>query len=230
LGQEAGNTSDAIADDRRDADGDGLPDGWETAGETPADTQLVDASPEKKDLFVHVVRTEGIDPLTEAEREELRRVWAEMPVDNPSGETGIQIHITGTKIDDRVMSSGSEGDFERLQESYFTELSPTNCVYHTVFLTDIDSYRTAGRAESPGYFAIVDGKRGPGGRWYRVNTITHELLHNIVVIDGDDGHTTSGWLSHSGDRQLSSFTAERLDSGFSHPSSYDGCDVPDFDD
>ena len=209
-----------------DRDGDGLPDQWERDGETPGGAALPNASPTRKDLYVQVNYGADVAPLSEAERSQLRQVWAEMPVDNPDDSTGIRLHLdTGTAGggglgETAVFESGGERD------RYYTDarLGPRRCVYHQVVYGKLQMGSLAGYASMPGYSAIVDGSRQPdyeGGVDFRVALTTHELLHNVAGrVDGRT-HTTAGWLAGGPDNEyLSTATARDLtESGLFGPAS-----------
>jgi Bacterial TSP3 repeat len=90
---------------KADTDGDGLLDGWEVAGIVPprngpglnlVPVAIAGANPLRKDIFVevdwmvdathsHRFRRAGIDRVEDA--------FTRAPVQNPSGETGVDIHI-----------------------------------------------------------------------------------------------------------------------------------------
>lgn len=195
-----------------DTDGDGVPDAWERRG------TISDGGPERLDLYVHVA---GEEPLSETERDQLRSVWADMPVTNPDGSTGITLHIRQTALDDRptVTANGTE------YRSRYTEerLGAGHCVERLVVLADIDDQRLVTRTDAPGYAAAIDARDTEyvGPTTFRVAAITHALLHTVT----DEAHAQDGWLSRGTPKtRLSGETAEQLnETGFQRPADYPGC-------
>lgn len=227
LGGGASDTPDVAADTdiEDDADRDRIPDSWERSGETPGGAPLPGGDPGQMDLYVQVVSASNVQPLTDRERTQLRAIWAEMPV-GPDG-SGVDLHFVDAKqLDEPITIEGDSSDFDQLKSEYYDETAPEACVYQTVMLVDVTSEEVAGRGHSPGYFLFADGVRRDT-RSYRVSTITHELLHNVVGEIGGGIHTTEGWLSTGHDTYLSQQTSDKLNStGFAVPEGYDGCELP----
>lgn len=201
-----------------DTDGDGIPDAWERRGTTPDGGALSDSDPDRMDLYVHVA---GDEPLSANERDQLRSVWADMPVENPDGSTGITLHIQQSSLDDRptVTRNGTE-----YRDRYTADrLGGGHCVARLVVLADIDDQRLVTRADAPGYAAAVDARENQyvGSTTFRVAAITHALLHTVA----GEAHTQDGWLSQgTPDDQLSGETATQFnETGFQQPASYPGC-------
>jgi hypothetical protein len=185
--------------DGPDRDGDGLPDAWERAGETPDGVALPDADPGRKDLYVQVNHGSNVDPLTEMERRQLRDVWARMSVANPDGSTGIDAHVVDSGP--RAGSLGEPVVFSD-QESfpqYYTEahLGDRLCVYHQVAYGRTDMGDVAGLGSTPGYATIAEGRQPSyeGNVSFRVAVTTHELLHNVAGRVDGRSHTSRGWLT-----------------------------------
>lgn len=201
--------------DGPDRDGDGLPDRWERAGRTPNGTRLPGADPGRKDLYVQLNYGTNVEPLNATERDQLRRVWARMPVGNPDGSTGIDIHLVedggGGSLGEPAVFTRSEGtrryyDRERMGSRL--------CVYHQVTYGRLEMGDVVGRGSMPGYSTIVDGRRYPdytGAVSLRVAVTTHELLHNVAGRVNGQPHTDEGWLrGGSDDEYLSAATAADL--------------------
>lgn len=188
--------------DGQDTDGDGLPDAWERAGETPDGVPLPGADPRHKDLYVQVNHGIGSAPLTDEERADLERIWAELPVENPDGGSGITLHLVdeaprGGALDVVGQVDEREGGPTR----YYTDdlVGDRRCVYHQVVVGRVTVDGTVVLASTPGHGVVVDGRSrtGLGGSAsWRVYAITHGLLHNVVG-ERPDGrvHTGRGWLS-----------------------------------
>jgi len=216
---DADAASDASTYERPspDADGDRLQDGWERNGETPDGVALPDADPDRMDLYVQVNYGGGTYPLNETEKEQLRRVWDEMPVENPDGSTGIDIHVTdspprGGALGTQVSVSGA--DSAEISQYYTSRyLGQRACLYHQVVVGDIEASGIAGVADGPGFAAVVEDNQSgyDGNVTKRVHVITHELLHNVA---GPVGHTEDGWLTPStdpGEEHLSATTAQYIE-------------------
>lgn len=201
---------------RPDTAGDRLRDDWLRAGETPGGAPLENGSVERLDLYVYVVHGSNVDPLTPAERRQLQAVWAEMPVDNPDGSTGVDIHVeSGGDLGEPVRFGAADGDDHT---RYYTRevMGPRRCRHHLVVLGEPTS-RYGGWAASPGYSSFVTGVRNPdheGDVSPRVRVMTHELLHNVVGRMDDPGlpdrgaHTREGWLG--GGEFMTDVTADHL--------------------
>lgn len=71
-----------------DTDGDNLPDGVEVK----ADDALPGADPLRKDVYVEFDHADGCG-LNETDVRRLKQTFAEAPVDNPDGSTGVTLHI-----------------------------------------------------------------------------------------------------------------------------------------
>lgn len=217
----------AVAPGPNDTDGDGLPDAWERAGETPAGAPLPGADPQHKDLYVLVGHDEQSLGLSDSERQQLRSVWAEMPVGNPDGSTGIRLHLTtesGTVSGATASANGTE--HRRLYSR--DRLGPRRCTYRYVALGTVSSDRTAVRVDAPGYAAVVDGtvrSEYTGSTSFRVAGTTHALLHMVVGELPNGYHTGEGWLTTgSPTERLAPATADHLNAtGFRGSAAYSGC-------
>jgi hypothetical protein len=198
-----------------DTDGDRLKDSWEERGTTPGGAPLPGADPDHKDLYVQINYGAGAEPYTDAEKRALVESWAEMPVDNPDGETGIRLHIVeGDRLETMPTVSTAE-DIDR----FYTRdlLGPRRCVYHQVVVGQVRMDDAVGVAGAPGYTSAVTDERvsfEASNTTRRVHVTNHELLHNVVgTLDGST-HTSQGWLVpavHPGENYLSPAAEEVLD-------------------
>lgn len=226
--------------DYPDADGDRLPDAWERRGETPSGVPLRGADPDRKDVYVQLNYANGHPPLNRSERRQLRRIWAGMPVSNPDGTTGIDLHLVDRApgagaIDDRVVV-GSDGFSESFVRTYYSDdyLGPRECTHYMAVFGDVKgSY--AGWGLAPGYLSVVDGGElgRVGGTTVRVRVLTHELLHNLVgQLPTGGTHTDSGWLASGGgstDTGMSEPVQRDLErNGFARSATFESglCDRP----
>lgn len=187
-----------------DTDGDRLPDEWEVNDHGPDGERLYNASPTHKDLYVQFLYGSGAPQLTEEERDELKAAFAEMPVENPDGSTGIRLHIVPaaqSRVSERIVVD-NEDKADEYMERWYTDdrIDGPRCGVHLVVVaTEINS-EFAGWGDAPGYRSIIDGSetwRNDGSISARVNIIIHELLHNIVgELPSGGSHTDEGYLYH----------------------------------
>jgi len=200
-----------------DADGDGLPDDWERAGETPDGAPLPGADPAHKDVYVQLNYGSTVDPLSSSEQTQLREAWAAMPVENPDGTTGITLHLDDESegagsLAERAVVRGGDGVDGFYNASV---LGSRQCVYHQVVVGQVEDGDTATYVETPGFAAVVDGTTRSdyeGEVSFRAALATHALLHNVVGrVDGND-HTADGWLAGGPDNEfLSNATAATIE-------------------
>jgi hypothetical protein len=184
-----------------DADGDRLADAWEEEGVGPDGARLPGADPDRMDIYVQVNHGMNQQPLTDAEVRQLKRVWAEMPVENPDGSTGVTLHLVeGGSVGEPIVVSGSP-DTEDMLAYYTPEyMGARPCRYHQVVLADLQAGNVVGWGGVPGWVALVEADRNQTAEGAtvseRVATITHELLHNVAGQVEGQAHTSRGWLSH----------------------------------
>jgi len=205
--------------DGPDSDGDGLADAWERAGETPSGAALPGGDPRRKDLYVQVNYGSSVDPLSETERDQLRAVWARMPVDNPDGSTGIDLHVDDTSPG--AGDLGREAAFTDREDHarFYTDerLGERLCVYRQVTYGRTELGDLVGVGSMPGYASIVEGRQRTayeGNVSFRVAVTTHELLHNVAGRVNGRPHTSRGWLAGGPDQEfLSETTAAELNEG-----------------
>lgn len=203
-----------------DTDGDRIPDAWEQTGQTDTGVPVPEADPERKDLYVIVLYSDGVKPMSGEEKRNLRRTWANMPVDNPDGSTGVDLHIVdsepiGGQLNSRVYADGQEGMEHVMRQTYDdTDFGGRECLYHVAVAADVEGQH-GGIGTAPGYTVVFDGN----GR-FRSDMLTHELLHNIVGTrvgsESNGHHTTSGMLAAvSGpSNAMSTETVDALSEGF----------------
>ncbi len=222
-----------------DTDGDNYRDGWEVAGETDTGAALPGADPLHKDLYVQVTYLRGVDHETPPRVFDRVEAWfADMPVQNPDGETGVAVHFaTGDRysgpidrsIDEWTKSNGQPtagvSGFMAMREFYNREvMGPRTGSYHLLVFPGPDvPVRGSGNAGGS-KVALVTPWRGAGDDARRkAHTVTHELLHTVVrEVGGRDCngrlHTCEGFLSYSNDYYLSDAAAGVLNTrGFADP-------------
>lgn len=205
-----------------DRDGDGLVNRVESSRETNGGYPLPQADEDHKDIYVRVYVGNGIQPLTTAEQADLREIWASMPVTNPDGKEGIDLHITQVQLSQSITADLDNEGLRDLETQIYKQRVPevAQCSVYAVILVNVAGDPViSGRGAAPGYVAIVDGhetQRYSTEYTIRTTTITHELLHNIVGKFEDGSiHTSGGWLTgnpgtHGTQFYLSNKTAARL--------------------
>jgi hypothetical protein len=201
-----------------DSDGDGFPDAWEEVGVTPWGMDLSTASPDRMDLYVQFNYGANVTGMTESERQQLRSVWNTMPIENPDGSSGIDLHIVDAgDTAGRLNRSVEVGSSDRVDRFYTRELlGERYCGYHQVVLGDIGNTNRIGYSETPGYASVLDGGQFDGydgDVTFRVAMVTHALLHNVVGPVEDGTHTDGGWLDYPDpdNEELTDAVAERID-------------------
>lgn len=206
-----------------DADGDGLTDSAEQDGAI-GEFQLAGSSPLHKDIYVTVLVGDSVSRLSQEEIRQLEEIWSGMPVENPVGGTGIDIHVRQVAVDRELGITGPTS-FQRLGDELYPKYtnSSTACNVYVVALGTVDDQKYTGRGDSPGYFSVADGsltKSYDQPYSERVTVITHELLHNVVgTFDDGTGHTEEGWLNGNKDEVygenlfMSEKTAQHLSEG-----------------
>jgi hypothetical protein len=194
-----------------DTDGDRLLDGWEHDNGFAQDGEFVNlpnADPLHKDLYVLYTAGNNTRPFVKSEAEDVAASFASMPVSNPDGEQGIDVHQRVAPGERGQLNQScyldSKSDFDQLRRAGGRQeiIAENQGIWHHVVLCGVDdSLSFAGRAVSPGTFAVADGRetyRLDNGKTARTYIIVHELLHTIVGADGpvdETGHTEDGWLA-----------------------------------
>lgn len=179
-----------------DTDGDGLSDSLEYDG---AGASLPDSDPLRKDIYVRIDYARGVAPI-DGLGERVRAAFAEMPVENPDGTTGVAVHVRRGRI-----SNGSAtftgGNFWDLKSAYYDRrLGQRAGLSHHVVVTEFGT-DSVGYGEVGGKFSVVAASTD---NVTRRNVVVHELLHNVVgeieaegVCPSDPAHyCAGGWLSH----------------------------------
>lgn len=167
-----------------DTDGDGLDDGIEAATDGP----LADADPRRMDIFVeldYMARERPDDRAIELVRE----AYADAPVENPDGTTGIDLHVV---VDDRVPREERTNplDLTRLVGTHFDR---PGYGYHYAIVVN-DARRLGGDIGGYAAFGVMAFQTGSPGVGeandaYFVGSqaqlFMHELGHSAGLV-GDD--------------------------------------------
>lgn len=199
---------------RLDSDGDGLPDVWETRGYydngTFVDLPGMGANPRHKDLFVWMdYMVKGGTSLAPSQKviDDAKAVFANAPVANPDGITGIAIHpLLKTPVAYKE-SLGVKGDDDSVWRDFDTLKNGSfNAAYARSFRYMIwaNAYAqgtSSGLARNipASDFIVSLGTFDPAGGtdWEKLGTFIHELGHCLALTHGgsDDINYKPNYLS-----------------------------------
>ena len=190
----------------RDTDGDGLPDVWEQngyrVGNTFVDLPGLGADPLHKDLFVWmdfmVHPTKGNLGPSQAVIDNIKAVFANAPVANPDGTTGIRIHPVLKSQVTYVESLGVANDYEQvwlqfdsIKNDYFDPAYAQSFRY-MLWANSYNEGSSSGLARDiPATdFLVSLGLWGPTGGtdWEKLGTFIHELGHCLGLTHGGSDH------------------------------------------
>jgi choice-of-anchor C domain-containing protein len=198
--------------DNTDTDGDGLLDTWEVNGidvnnDGTIDVRLEGVNPNRKDILIYYDWTANADgtesnkPRSES-LELVRAAFANAPVSNPDGSTGITLHFRegrAVTTDEDHFLGYWDGWFYSWQE--FADIKAANFpaelwpFYHyTLFATQHAQNHSSGRSRNSADFGAGSSDLfvtiGSWGRdipdWVQIEagTIMHELGHNLGLGHG----------------------------------------------
>ncbi|HML56695.1 MAG TPA: hypothetical protein PKC79_21560, partial [Solidesulfovibrio magneticus] len=190
----------------RDSDGDGLPDVWERNGYT-VDGVFVDlpglgANPYRKDLFVwmdFMVRPSGTSLApSQAVIDNIKAVFANAPVANPDGTTGITIHPLlkfQVPFAETLGSANDENkvwvDFDLLKTLHFPAAYATSFRY-MIWANSYDESSSSGLARgipATDFLVTLGLWSDQGGTdWEKLGTFVHELGHCLGLTHGGADH------------------------------------------
>ncbi|MHC1790314.1 hypothetical protein [Solidesulfovibrio sp.] len=198
----------------RDSDGDGLPDLWELRGYTENGTFVnlpaLGASPWHKDLFIwmdYMVKDGTSLAPSQTVIDNIKAVFANAPVNNPDGRTGITIHPVlknqvsyqeslGVKDDDASVWQA----FDALKNASF-DAAYARSFRYMIWANAYAQDSSSGLARNiPSTDFIVSlGTFTPAGGtdWVRLGTFIHELGHCLSLRHGgaDDTNYKPNYLS-----------------------------------
>ena len=188
-----------------DIDGDGIPNTWEMKGydadgdgKIDVDYPGMGANPLKKDIFVEMDYMPGL-LASEEELDRITEIFANMPIRNPNGTTGINIHLDagsarsakynlggGNEIPHQQLDSTMEKWHEIRRANMDSERGPA---FHYMIWGDAhDEYGSSGLGYIGGLgFVVTVGPRFWGKSAtsdVRVATFVHELGHNLGLRHG----------------------------------------------
>ncbi|MDY3048970.1 MAG: zinc-dependent metalloprotease family protein [Rothia sp. (in: high G+C Gram-positive bacteria)] len=198
-----------------DTDGDRLLDVWETDGYDYNRDGIIDidfaalgADPYRKDLFIEMDYMPDL-LATEAELDTIVDTFAQMPIWNPDGSTGITLHLDAGSIYPKYdLGGGNEMPLKALSgvaEAQTLRATQSDPARHNVFHYMIwgDNYGT-GSSSGQAYvnyrtFIVTVGPTywGKASSSIRIGTFIHELGHNLGLGHGgtDETHRKPQYMS-----------------------------------
>lgn len=190
----------------RDSDGDGLPDVWERNGYTSngvfVDLPGLGANPNHKDLFVwmdYMVRASGTSLApSQAVIDNIKAVFANAPVSNPDGTTGITIHPLlkyEVPFAQTLGSATNENqvwvDFDALKALHFPAAYAKSFRY-MIWANSYDENSSSGLARdipATNFLVTLGLWSDQGGTdWEKLGTFVHELGHCLGLTHGGADH------------------------------------------
>lgn len=171
---------------RADTDGDEFSDSVELAGKPP----IADADPLQRDVFVEIDYMTGQKPSRET-LDRIAAVFADGPIRNPDGTTGIDIHFV---IDEEIgYATGTTAeDLTRIRKEHFDNSSAG--YHYAVFISEAggqNTTRTGFQSSGPQYRQMAIEYQG--GDF--APTFMHELGHSLGIdaedYEGVDSHAVS---------------------------------------
>lgn len=199
-----------------DADGDWLKDEWEEAGEAPNGLPIPEADPDHRDLFVDIVSLSDAPLLSPDMVTDLKRRFSELPVVNPDGKTGINLHVHGPRYLDLSMAELIE---QEGQDIHQISLLHGRFLYQKAFMEDrVGIYHLLVNLPASAY---IDGKAGISAfkfamiKTHHREVIMHHLLRTIIgpAFDTecfDEWHTCNGYLTDPPERDFAPETVDYL--------------------
>ena len=188
-----------------DIDGDGIPNTWEMKGYDADGDGKIDvnypamgANPLKKDIFVEMDYMPDL-LASEDELDRITEIYAKLPIRNPNGTTGINIHLDAGSARSAKYNLGGgneiaheqlDGKMQRWGDLYLANMdSNRRSVFH--YMIWGDSHGDTG-SSGQGWvggrgFVVTVGPRFWGTSAtsdVRVATFVHELGHNLGLRHG----------------------------------------------
>ncbi|MFY2559937.1 hypothetical protein ACN469_20125 [Corallococcus terminator] len=184
-----------------DTDGDRLNDYAESFGFGGGlDLTALGANARRKDIFVEADYYPNQRP-TQAMLNRVITAFANAPVTNPDGSTGITLHIV---VDQQIAAADADQDlnpvwtdFDVIKGKYFAALRAPY-FHYMVFAKQYDGGFSSGNSRGiPAHDFVVTVASFNGTELQLAGTLMHELGHNIGLRHGgnDDSHYKPNYLS-----------------------------------
>lgn len=181
-----------------DTDGDALLDGWEVYSVNGVNLKALGASPLHKDIFVemdYMVRASATNKLMPdaAVLQEIVSVFANAPVSNPDGSSGIAIHLEmGNEVPYDSNLSPLFTEFAAIKEKNF-DPNRAPVFHYMIWANTYDSGSSSGYSLNIPHSDFVvtlgswHGNQG-GTKDEKIGTFIHELGHNLGRMHGGSEH------------------------------------------
>ncbi|NOK39485.1 hypothetical protein HMI49_40595 [Corallococcus exercitus] len=186
-----------------DTDGDRISDFAELYGYGGVDLHYWGADPRKKDVFVEVDYYADRKP-TQAALDRVTTAFANAPVSNPNGSTGIALHLV---LDSQIAAADTISNLDTgwvgvdtIKSKYFASRRAP-FFHYALFANTYGTTTSSGLSRGiPAHDLIVTlgGWSTPGGtELQQAGTLMHELGHNIGLRHGgtDDANYKANYLS-----------------------------------
>jgi hypothetical protein len=172
-----------------DTDGDALSDGWEVNGHNFVDLKALGANPRKKDVFVECDYMPGRAP-TAAAITRVVTAFANAPVSNPDGSSGIALHVT---IDDQVPNDPDLNpvwtEVDAIKSTNFSSFRD-GIFHYCLFANNYSGGSSSGLSRGiQGEDFIVTLGSFANTEDQQAGTFMHELGHNLGLRHGGGDNT-----------------------------------------
>ncbi|MBJ6766026.1 hypothetical protein JGU66_35180 [Myxococcaceae bacterium JPH2] len=186
---------------KADTDGDNLSDYVESFGFGGLDLSALGANARKKDIFVEVDYYPGLQP-SQALLNSVITAFANAPVNNPNGTTGINLHLV---LDQQIAAADADQDlnpvwtdFDTIKAKYFSA-NRAPYFHYMLFANRYNGGNSSGISRGiPAHdFVVTLGFVGGVTDLALAGTLMHELGHNIGLRHGgnDDSNYKPNYLS-----------------------------------
>lgn len=185
---------------KADTDGDRLSDYVETFGFGGVDLSALGANARKKDVFVEVDYYPNLRP-SQASLDKVTTAFANAPVNNPDGTTGITLHLV---VDQEIAAADADAnlspvwtDFDVIKAKYFAA-ARAPYFHYTVIAKQYDGGFSSGISRgTPAQDFVITVASFNGTEQQLAGTLMHELGHNLGLRHGgnDDNNYKPNYLS-----------------------------------
>ncbi|MFC4449551.1 hypothetical protein [Halorussus aquaticus] len=155
-----------------DTDDDGLGDGVEVRG----GSALAQADPLRKDVFLEIDYMRGTT-VPERKLERVERAFANAPVTNPDGSSGISLHV---RVSDSPIAAEQKTSLSEYSNTYYRSAYDTagNGYFHALVVKEVpdESGNRVGLTSTGNSGMIIEDRPS---RVRVAKTIMHELGHNL---------------------------------------------------
>ena len=173
-----------------DTDGDRLSDAAEIFGSAGVDIRYYGADPLRKTLLIEADYYQAFKP-DQAALDQVVQAFADAPVSNPDGSTGITLAID---LDDRIAAADEDSnlspvwtDFDVIKNKYF-ESRRSKLFHYALFVDQYNGGSSSGISRGiPAHDFVVSLGQWPipgGTTQQQAGTLMHEFGHNLGLRHG----------------------------------------------